>query len=149
MKESVINDENCILALAPYIAEIIANPDMSEKVKQLQIDAIIQLKARLAFYQECGYMETLLCAIAKKRAKMIIDTSTKTEMEKVMKIRPPYFDGNKFVSDKYSVPEEEIISWSETSLLGPLNDIGYRRYRELFEQIFPEQAKIILGDIQQ
>ena len=149
MKESVINDENCILALAPYVAEIIANPDMSEKVRQLQLDAIIQLKTRLAFYQERGYMETLLCAIAKKRAKMIIDTSTKTEMEKVMKLRPPYFDGNKFVSDKYSVPEEEMISWSETSLLGPLNDIGYRRYRELFEQIFPEQAKIILGDIPQ
>lgn len=74
---------------------------------------------------------------------MIMNASSKTEMEKVMKIKPPYFDGNKFIPDQYNVPEEEMIAWSQTSLQAPLDEAGFKRYKELFVQIFPEQAKAI------
>ena len=40
----------------------------------------------------------------------------------------------------YYAEEEELMLWSRTSLLGPLNDAGYRRYKELFQKMLPEQA---------
>lgn len=138
------NDFDYMLVIVPYIAEIIA-ADMPDKVRELRFDAIMQLKSRLAFYKERGYMDKLLCAVARKRAEMIMRTTSKTEMEKVMSVRCPHYDGNKFVPDAYNVPEEEMIAWAETSFMGPLNDIGYERYKELFGQLFPEQAKQIFN----
>lgn len=136
------NDIDYTLVIVPFIAEIIA-ADMPDKVRELRFNAIMQLQSRLNFYKELGYMKSLLCAIARKRAEMIMRTTSKSEMEKVMSVHCPHYDGNKFVPDQYNVPEEEMISWAETSLRGPLNEIGYRRYAELARQIFPEQAKEI------
>lgn len=142
MEVLINNDVDYTLVLVPYLAELIAS-DIPDKTRALRLNAIRQLQSRLAYYKKLGYMEKLLCAIARKRATMIMSTSSKTEMEKVMSIRPPYFDGNKFIPDQYHVPEEEMISWSETSLRAPLNEAGFKRYKELFGQIFPEQAKEI------
>ena len=144
MEELKNNDFDYTLVIIPIIAEIIA-ADMPDKVRELRFNAIIQLQSRLAFYKELGYVETLLCAIARKRSEMIMRNTSKTEMGKVMSVHAPHYDGNKFVPDQYNVPEEEIISWAETSLKAPLNDIGYRRYAELFRQIFPEQAKEVFN----
>ena len=67
-------------------------------------------------------------------------------MDKVMSTQPPTFDGNKFLPDQYNVPEEEIILWAETSLQAPLNLMGFARYKELFEMLFPDQALEVFGD---
>lgn len=142
MEELINNEVDYMLVIVPFIAELVAS-DIPDKTLKLRLDAIKQLQSRLACYKELGYMEKLLCAIARKKAAMIMSASSKTEMEKVMSIRPPYFDGNKFIPDQYNVPEEEIIAWSQTSLQAPLSEAGFSRYKELFGQIFPEQAKEI------
>lgn len=142
MEELFNNEVDYKLVIAPFMVKLTAS-DASDKLCELRLNAIIQLSSRLAYYKELGYMEKLLCAIARKKAAIIMSTSSKTEMEKVMSIRPPYFDGNRFIPDRYSVPEEEMFSWAETSLRAPLNEAGLRRYKELFEQIFPEQANKI------
>ena len=100
---------------------------------------------QLAAFREKGYMESLLSAIARKKADMIMSITSKTEMEKLMNPRPPHFDENKFIPDKYLTPEEELIAWSETSLLTPLKEAGVRRCKELLMQVFPEQVKEIFG----
>lgn len=46
-----------------------------------------------------------------------------------------------FIPDAYSVPEEELICWSETSLKGPLTAEGFQRYMELFKQVLPEESR--------
>lgn len=136
-------DTDYTFVLIPYWAKLLADSDEPEKVVELRYDAMKNLTGRLAFYKSRGYMEKLLCAIARKKTDMIMRTATKTEMEKVMKIRAPHFDGIKFTVDQYSIPEEEMIMWAETSFKAPLSSEGVRRYRELFEQIFPEMAKQI------
>lgn len=142
MEELKNNNINYTLVIVPFMAEIIAT-DMPDKVRELRFNAIKQLQSRLAYYKKLGYIETLLCEIARKKAEMIMRTASKAEMEKVMSVHCPHYDGNKFVPNQYNVPEEEMISWAETSLKAPLNDIGYRRYAELFRQVFPEQSKVI------
>lgn len=132
------------VVIAAFIAEIIS-AEISDKLQKLRFEAMGQLQSRLTHYRELGYVEDLLCAIARKKSAMIVDASSKTEIKKVMALPSPYFDGNRFIPDKYDVSEEEMIFWAETSLRAPLNEPGFKRYKELFGQIFPEQAKEIFG----
>jgi len=126
------------LIMCRLFAEVICE-DVKDNVRALHFDALKQLQGQLRFYEERGFRSKLLCGIAEKRGEMILKTSSKTEMERVMSSRAPHYDGAKFVPDQYSIPEEEMIAWSETSLRGPLIEPALKRYMELFEQIFPEK----------
>lgn len=144
MNELKSVDTDFTLVTAAFLAEIIVS-NAPDKVRELRIQALKQLRNRLEHYKSLGYMDQLLCAIARKKAEMIRKVITKAEMDKVMSTRPPAFDGNKFLPDRYNVPEEEIILWSETSLQAPLNRAGFARYKELFEMLFPDQAHEVFG----
>ena len=129
--------------LIPYFAEVIVG-DKPEKVQSLQFTALRQLQARLHWYSERGYQDKLINAIAEKKSEMIMRTTTKAEMEKVLHAPAPHYTGAEFVTDQYCVPEEELIGWSETSLRGPLIPAGLKRYMELFKLVFPEETHSIM-----
>ena len=123
------------------LAEIIASDKKSDKVIELQFSAVRTLAGHLNYYKSLGYTDSLLYAIAEKKGKLILEITSKAEMDKLMKPHCPHFDGNKFVDDKYVIPEEEMICWSQTSLQGPLNEIGFKRYMELFQKYLPDAYK--------
>lgn len=129
--------------LIPYFAEVIVG-DKPEKVQSLQFTALRQLQARLHWYSERGYQDKLINAIAEKKSEMIMRTTTKAEMEKVLHAPAPHYTGAEFVTDQYCVPEEELIGWSETSLRGPLIPAGLKRYMELFKLVFPEETHSVM-----
>ena len=129
--------------LIPYFAEVVVG-DKPEKVQSLQFTALRQLQARLHWYSERGYQDKLINAIAEKKCEMIMRTTTKAEMEKVLHAPAPHYTGAEFVADQYCVPEEELIGWSETSLRGPLIPAGLKRYMELFKLVFPEETHSIM-----
>lgn len=129
--------------LIPYFAEVIVG-DKPEKVQSLQFTALRQLQARLHWYSERGYQDKLINAIAEKKSEMIMRTTTKAEMEKVLHAPAPHYTGAGFVTDQYCVPEEELVGWSETSLRGPLIPAGLKRYMELFKLVFPEETHSIM-----
>ena len=131
------------LCLLTFIAETLACDSVSDKVRELRLNALKQLQSYLNHYKKLGYMDTLLNAIAEKKGRMILQTSSETEMNKLLKPHCPHFDGVNFIPDKYHVPEEELICWSETSLKAPLNHNGFKRYAELFKQVFPDKSKEI------
>lgn len=132
------------LIMCRLLAEVICE-DVQDNVRALHFDALGRLQGQLRFYRERGFLGKLLCGIAEKRGAMILKTSSKTEMERVMKPRAPHYDGAKFVPDEYSIPEEEMIAWSETSLRGPLIEPAFKRYMELFEQFFPEEYAEVMA----
>ena len=134
---------DCDLILLPYIAEVVASEDISDKVKELRFSALRQLRSQVMHYQELGYMDKLLHGITQKRSAMIMNATTKTEMERIMQPHAPRYDGNRFIPDEYSIPEEELIAWSQISLKGPLNSVGQKRFMELFKDLFPEESKTI------
>ena len=119
-------------------SEILVSESKTDKVKELQLSALGQLRSYLGYYQSLGYMDSLLYTIAEKKGKLILEITSKAEMDKFMKPHCPHFDGNKFVDDKYVIPEEEMICWSQASLQGPLNEIGFKRYIELFQKYLPD-----------
>lgn len=53
----------------------------------------------------------------------------------------PAYHGGKFSPGEYDIPEEELIGWSEAALRVPLNNVGFRRYMELFRQVLPEESR--------
>lgn len=115
----------------------------SDRVKDIRLEGLKQLGSFLTYYTRQGYRFELITAIAEKKSKMIKEATTKAEIDKIVKPRIPYFNGNKFVPDKYIVLEEEMICWSEASFVAPLNDIAFQRYMELLKEILPEQASLI------
>ena len=71
-----------------------------------------------------------------KRLKLIANATTAGELKIIMDQPKPHFNGNKFISDPLSVPEEELILWSMTSLKAPFMHEAFERYFELFKQAF-------------
>lgn len=138
------NDCEYTITLIFAFAEVIAE-DMPDKVRSLCFDGLKCLQSFLAFYKQRGYMEELLNGIAEKKCRMILSVTSKTEMEKVLKPHCPHYDGVRFVPDAYNVPEEELICWSETSLLSPLNEAGCKRYMRFSKAYFPSKASSSLG----
>ena len=131
------------VALVPYFAELICSEGISEKVFALRFDALKMLQGLIHHYDERGYSDTLLNGIAEKKGAMIMSASSKTEMDKILKPKAPHFDGVRFVADRYLLPEEELICWSEASLRAPLNEYAFLRYMELFCRMFPEESEAL------
>lgn len=118
---------------------------VTEKVKEWRIDAFLKLRAYLTHYDKLGYREDLLTAIATKKGDMIMSATTKTDMDKILVPRCPHYNGNKFIPDEYSVLEEELICWGETSLRAPLNEAGFKRYMEVCSLVYPEAFADAMG----
>lgn len=114
--------------------------DISDKVKKYRFDAFNEVRQLIKYYEGLGYGDKLLNPIAEKKCEFIHQIITKADKDEVIKPHIPHYDGNRFVPDKYHIPEEELIGWSQTSLRGPLNSIGMKRYMELFKSIYPEHA---------
>ena len=116
---------------------------VTDRIRELRFSALKDLTAILNHYEKLGYMDELICKIAEKKTKMILSATSRQETKKLLKPSCPRYDGVKFVTDQYNVPEEELICWSETSLVAPLNEAGFKRYMEVFKTIFPEKSKQI------
>lgn len=111
----------------------------TEKVKKLQLEALQALSRQLWLLQARCYCEQILLAIAEKKTQFILSITSKTEMSKLLNPKAPHYDGVRFIPDKYHIPEEELVGWCETSLRAPLNEVGYRRYMEVFKQVYQEK----------
>ena len=132
-----INSDYKITLILTFV-DILFDENATDKIKDLRLDALKKLNSYLEYYGKSGYLSNLIDKIAEKKTKMIMQIKSKSEMDKMLKPSCPDFDGSKFITNKYSVIEEELIWWSETSMLAPLNEYGYKRYTELFETKFPE-----------
>ena len=129
------------------IANVACDKSCSEKAKAYRIEALNSIHQQICFYQKEGFTDFLIEAIAQKKCDIAATITTKEEAEKIKKIQPPHYNGNRFSTNPYSCPEEELIGWSLTSLKAPLSQAGFRRYKELFCQIFPKDiAKTVFED---
>ena len=131
------------IPLALAYGEVLVSAELKQSVWELRLTGLRRLQAQLTHYERLGYNSSLLEAISEKKSQMVLQVSSQTELDKVICPRAPHFDGNKLIPDKYSIPEEELICWCETSLRGPLNEYGQHRYMEVFRQVFPEYSKVI------
>lgn len=140
MSEPILADDY-LLTLIPYFVEVFTESDVSNRVGVLRMDALRKLHAQLKTYEKRGYDRSLLCKIADKKGRMIMQITSREQAKRLGNPQCPHFDGGKFCPDAFSIPEEELICWSEASLKGSLNEYAYQRYMELFRQVFPEKGR--------
>ena len=112
--------------------------DKTKALAAARTEAVLNTLARVRRYREENIREDLVHTVYEKRLELILKASTVKELKEIMKEPRPRYNGQCFVSSPYSVPEEELIMWSLTSLWGggPLNHYAYERYLSLFEDYF-------------
>ena len=91
---------------------------------------------RAAYYRGQGIRNELVHMVVEKRLKLIAEATTVKELREIEAEPKPRYTGNGFAASKFSVPEEEMIIWSLTSLKAPLIPAGFERYMTLFQQVF-------------
>lgn len=128
------------IVMLPYFAEVFT-ADISDSIRMLRFDALKRGQSYLSHYKILGYMPKLLCAIAEKKCEYIMAVTSKADVEQIVKPSCPHYTGNRFIPGWFSVPEEEMICWSEASLRAPLNSEACIRFLELFKQVLPEESK--------
>ncbi len=131
------------VSMIMHFVELITKESIPPRVQELQFTALRELRAQLHYYAQRGYHKRLISGIAAKKGALILNTTTKADMDKVMPPKPPHYNGTEFVPDEFSIPEEELICWSETSLRAPLNSAGLKRYMTLFKEIFPNESETV------
>lgn len=95
--------------------------------------------------QKMALMKKILDAIMEKKARMILDATSIQDVRELSNPPKPYYDGNKWICSKNSVPEEEMIWWSKTSLRAPLSSEAVERYAELFKQFYGMSVDELMG----
>ena len=114
-------------------------PDPQNESKSLsdaRVKAAQTTLQRAALYRKEGIRNDLVHMVVEKRLKLIAEAATVKEIKEIEKEPRPHYTGNGFVTGKFSVPEEEMIIWSLTSLKAPLIPAGFDRCGALFKQVF-------------
>jgi len=118
-------------------ASVIPEPGTCpDTVRAAKLEAVSKVLQRISFYRSRGFLPHLIHCVFAKKMKMISEATTVKDLRAVSDVPKPHYNGNRVIPSDFSVPEEEIMIWSLTSELGPLNDAGFRRYMELFEELF-------------
>lgn len=87
-------------------------------------------------YQREEAVKFLVDVIMEKKSRMILDAKTIKDVRELSEPPEPRYTGNGWVVSENSVPEEEMIWWSKTSLRAPLTHEATKRYMELFKQFY-------------
>ena len=131
---------NCMIEVFTAMYEL----DPNDKLVWEKVPALLQVDVIIRRYAKEGFPERLLRPIAEKKVAFIKDAKTKTALSEILKPPKPRYDGNKVQCfGEYHIPEEELLIWSLTSLLAPLNDMGANRMFELMKQVYLEHESLL------
>lgn len=122
------------------IALLGLSEEPEEKMIPIKLEALKRLRSIIYQYMSRGFLKDLVLTICEKKIAFIHQARTKKDIEEILALPKVRFNGREVVpTGKYHVPEEELLVWSITSLEAPLNECGFKRYKKLFREVFPEQ----------
>ena len=108
----------------------------NEKLANEKFEALRKTASLLESYASRSFDERLLDVIMEKKAKMILEATKVSDVREIATPKAPEFLGDGWSVSRFSVPEEEMILWSMTSLKGPLNGPANKRFMELFKDFY-------------
>lgn len=123
--------------------EILTDNSISEALRSHRVAALRTVEARLHQYEKRAIDLRLLNTIAAKKIEQILGATTKQDLHDIAQPPKPHYNGAEIIPSRFSVPEEELILWSETSLTAPIKDCASKRFWKLFADIYPDEAKKI------
>ena len=125
--------------------QVLEDERKEERLKKAIMEALLGIKRKASGEAERGILFELVLGMAQKKSRIICEAESLSQLKEMVKPCEPYWNGGEFKTGPYHVPEEELLIWSEISLEMVLNDAGYRRYAELFMELFPEEGEEIFG----
>ena len=132
-----------LLEVCKAIVAVMLDTSISEKVQSLRIDALRRVPPITDYYYRNFHNEHLVMAVCVKKIAFILEATTAREMDLILSSPKIHYNFEKVVpSNKYVIPEEEIMVWSLTSAIAPLNDEGFKRFKEVFIGVFPDFSSI-------
>lgn len=123
-----------------YLTELLFN--QCEKGDELAEEKLEVLKY---FWRYANQFESkklklsLIIRFLEKKADMILNAKTKSELKEIKKISVPVYSHteNKLVpSGIFHSEEEELLLWATFTASCMPNTLGYERYQELFEKLY-------------
>lgn len=94
-------------------ATIIPDDDaeLTDTLKGKKVEAAISCAKKAQWYREKRIRNDLVHIIFEKRMEMIRRAQTVGEIKEIMEGTKPTFDGGKYITSKYGIPEEELVIW--------------------------------------
>lgn len=115
---------------------LLSSKGENEKLAYEKFEALRKTASLLESYASRSFDERLLDVIMEKKAKMILEATKVSDVREIATPKAPEFLGDGWSVSRFSVPEEEMIWWSMTSLKGPLNEPANKRFMELFKDFY-------------
>lgn len=116
-----------------------------DRVSKLRLNTMEKLLTTPRVHLEAEDPEyPLHLIVLYKKIEQIMKAETADDLKLILKPPSVHYNGAEVIpANKWVLPEEELIMWSNVSLMAPLNKEGLNRYMKLFKEIFPEGAKEI------
>lgn len=130
-----------VLKIAEAISEIMLDTTAPPKLRELRVQAVSQLLCDMKKYTKFSYRPDLIERIWTQKLEYILRAKSKSEIDEILQPKPPHYNGAAFVPSPYLCPEEELLAWAEISLCAPLKEAGFKRYMELFEQVYGKRIE--------
>ena len=137
-----------MLSYAKALAELmLLSEQEKDELLNVKFDALRTSYARVEYYAKQGINEEIVDTIMEKKSKLIIAAQSIKEVREITAPPKPRYTGTEWIASPNSVPEEEMVIWSETSLRagGPLMPEAVARYMKLFRDFYGERADELLG----
>lgn len=139
--------EGVTSALLHAIAEICEDKTVSEKLRELRLAAVREVYPYVQSLHEGTVRTDVILTIVMAKLDFLRKAKSKTEVQKILSPPKVHYNGREVVptDPKYHIPAEEMLIWSETSFLAPLNEAGSRRYFQLVRDYFGDELADSIG----
>lgn len=139
--------EEVTLAHLRFIIDVCEDSSVPEKVRELRLAAGREVFPYVRKLCEDYIRMDVILAIVEGKFDFLRKATSKTEVLKILSPPKVHFNGREVVPNdpEYHIPAEEMVIWSETSFLAPLNEYGFRRYMKLVKEYFGEEVAKEIG----
>lgn len=122
--------------------EIIDGTFAPTKVKESQKRAITELLAFCKDAARCGVPLRVLLRVADKKSLFLVNAKSVREVCEIRKPSISHFEGNGLIiTQKYHIPEEELMLLGIASRLGKLTLRAQERFVYLYEHCFGQREE--------
>lgn len=131
--------EQFIEELSQAYLKVQEDNSINETLRKHKLEALQEIARRLGQYSKGAWDPIILIGYGRKKSQYILSARNKTQIEDILKVPKPNYNGNKFTDGPYQVDEEELICWSEASLRRPPSGAAVERMFELMYRVFPDE----------
>ena len=124
---------------ATAISTVLCDEALTDKIRELRINGVQRLKRVAERYAKEGFIERLISDIWNHKLPLIMDATSKTVMDEIVRPSVPRYSGGRFLPNPpYHSEVEELLIWSIISPNCRFIPEGNDRFTALFNKHFPD-----------